>query len=142
MRLNHPQAEDVLRLYMLLHADHEGGNVSAHLAHLVASAHSDLFFSYAAALCGLAGPLHGLANEESLKFQLNLQRRLEKDDVKMTKTPHDVIIGRIKDFCAKEIQGGRVIPGFGHAVLRTTDPRYSLLRAWGEKYGQTSDVIR
>lgn len=52
--------QDLLRLYLALHGDHEGGNVSAHATHLVGSALSDPFLSYSAGLQGLAGPLHGL----------------------------------------------------------------------------------
>ena len=51
--------QDLLRLYLALHGDHEGGNVSAHATHLVGSALSDPFLSYSAGLQGLAGPLHG-----------------------------------------------------------------------------------
>lgn len=51
--------QDLLRLYLSLHSDHEGGNVSAHATHLVGSALSDPFLSYSAGLQGLAGPLHG-----------------------------------------------------------------------------------
>merc|ERR1719207_355601 len=60
--------KDVTRLYLMLHADHEGGNVSAHTTHLVGSALSDPYYSYAAGVCGLAGPLHGLANQECLRW--------------------------------------------------------------------------
>ena len=49
-------------------SDHEGGNVSAHATHLVGSALSDPYLSFAAGMCGLAGPLHGLANQEVLVF--------------------------------------------------------------------------
>ena len=54
--------QDLLRLYLALHGDHEGGNVSAHATHLVGSALSDPFLSYSAGLQGLAGPLHGYAS--------------------------------------------------------------------------------
>jgi len=59
---------ELMRLYLVLHADHEGGNVSAHSVHLVGSALSDPYLSFSAGLNGLAGPLHGLANQECLKF--------------------------------------------------------------------------
>lgn len=55
----HADFQDLLRLYLALHGDHEGGNVSAHTTHLVGSALSDPFLSYSAGLQGLAGPLHG-----------------------------------------------------------------------------------
>lgn len=58
-----PQFWDCMRLYFSLHADHEGGNVSAHATTLVASALSDPYLSFSAGLSGLAGPLHGLANQ-------------------------------------------------------------------------------
>ena len=59
-----------MRLYIVLHADHEGGNVSAHATHLVGSALSDPYLSFSAGMNGLAGPLHGLANQECLNFIL------------------------------------------------------------------------
>ena len=54
--------------FLLPHSDHEGGNVSAHTSHLVGSALSDPYLSFAAAMNGLAGPLHGLANQVRLFF--------------------------------------------------------------------------
>jgi citrate synthase len=59
---------ELMRLYLTIHSDHEGGNVSAHATHLVGSALSDPYLSFAAGMCGLAGPLHGLANQEVLVF--------------------------------------------------------------------------
>ncbi|KAF8403907.1 hypothetical protein HHK36_012013 [Tetracentron sinense] len=85
-----PKMLELMRLYVTIHTDHEGGNVSAHTAHLVASALSDPYLSFAAALNGLAGPLHGLANQ--------------------------------------------VVPGFGHGVLRKTDPRYMCQREFALKH--------
>lgn len=51
---------ELMRLYLTIHSDHEGGNVSAHTTHLVGSALSSPYLSLAAGLNGLAGPLHGL----------------------------------------------------------------------------------
>ena len=61
-------AKELMRLYQTIHSDHEGGNVSAHATHLVGSALSDPYLSFAAGMCGLAGPLHGLANQEVLRW--------------------------------------------------------------------------
>ena len=55
--------KECIRGYLSIHADHEGGNVSAHTCHLVGSALADPYLSYSAAMNGLAGPLHGLANQ-------------------------------------------------------------------------------
>lgn len=108
---------DYLRLYIAIHGDHEGGNVSAHTAHLVGSALSDPYLSYSAALLGLAGPLHGLANQEVLGWALDMQKQVgdnaSKDD--------------IKNFLWSTLKSGRVVPGYGHAVLRMPDPRFSAL---------------
>merc|ERR1712000_722015 len=68
--------EELMRLYLVIHSDHEGGNVSAHTTHLVASALSDPYLSLSAGLNGLAGPLHGLANQEVLRWLLDLKETL------------------------------------------------------------------
>jgi len=116
--------KEVTRLYLMLHADHEGGNVSAHTCHLVGSALSDPYYAWAAGLCGLAGPLHGLANQECLGWLLQVQKDLAGQEP----TP-EVITAYVE----KTLAEGRVIPGFGHAVLRNTDPRYMLEREFALK---------
>ncbi len=65
--------KECIRGYLSIHSDHEGGNVSAHTSHLVGSALSDPYLSYSAAMDGLAGPLHGLANQECLKWLTELK---------------------------------------------------------------------
>lgn len=117
--------KEVTRLYLMLHADHEGGNVSAHTTHLVGSALSDPYYSWAAGLCGLAGPLHGLANQECLAWLLDVQKEL--GDTKPTKAV-------MQEFVKKTLAEGKVIPGFGHAVLRKPDPRYMLERDFALKH--------
>ncbi|HEY3359956.1 MAG TPA: citrate (Si)-synthase [Polyangia bacterium] len=110
--------DDVARMYFILHSDHESGNVSAHTTHLVASALSDAYYSLSAGINGLAGPLHGLANEEVLrwvqKFMAGLGGKEPTEDV-------------IRAALVETLKTG-VIPGYGHAVLRKTDPRYMAQR--------------
>jgi citrate synthase len=113
----HVEFQDLLRLYLALHGDHEGGNVSAHTTHLVGSALSDAFLSYSAGLQGLAGPLHGLAAQEVLRWILQM-----KDAVPANPTEQDV-----KDYLWSTLKSGRVIPGYGHGVLRKPDPRFEAL---------------
>ena len=67
---------DLARLYFILHSDHESGNVSAHTMHLVGSALADPYRSFSAALNGLAGPLHGLANQECLSWLIEVKDHL------------------------------------------------------------------
>merc|ERR1711964_305788 len=108
---------DYLRLYLSVHGDHEGGNVSAHTCHLVGSALSDPYLAYAASLNGLAGPLHGLANQEVLNWILEVQREVGD-------SPTDQ---QITDALWATLKSGRVVPGYGHAVLRQPDPRFTAL---------------
>ncbi|XP_030372827.1 probable citrate synthase, mitochondrial isoform X2 [Scaptodrosophila lebanonensis] len=114
---------DLMRLYLVLHADHEGGNVSAHTTHLVGSALSDPYLSFSAAMCGLAGPLHGLANQEVLVWLTDLKKTIGEDP------KDDEIIKFVNDTLAS----GRVVPGYGHAVLRDTDPRFVLQNEFAMK---------
>ena len=117
--------KELMRLYMTIHADHEGGNVSAHTTHLVGSALSDPFLSYAAGMNGLAGPLHGLANQEVIKWIFEMQEQLGTDDP--TKE-------QIADYVQKTLSSGKVVPGYGHAVLRKTDPRFTAQMEFGKKH--------
>ncbi|MHB9040879.1 MAG: citrate (Si)-synthase [Melioribacteraceae bacterium] len=116
--------DDVARMYFILHSDHESGNVSAHTGHLVASALSDMYYAISAMLNGLAGPLHGLANEEVLRWLHGVM------DSMGGKVPTE---DEIKAFVYKTLETG-VIPGFGHAVLRKTDPRYTAQREFCLKH--------
>ncbi|KAL6309235.1 citrate synthase-like protein [Sparassis latifolia] len=97
---NHDLTE-YLRLYIAIHGDHEGGNASAHTSHLVGSTLSDPYLSYAAALYALAGPLHGLANQEVLRWQHNMQKEIGSNI-----TPEN-----IKDYLWKTLKSGQVVPG-------------------------------
>lgn len=111
--------DDVARLYFILHSDHESGNVSAHTGHLVASALSDIYYAVSALLDGLAGPLHGLANQEVLRW---IQGVMDKMGGKVPTEDE------MKKFVWDTLNSGQVIPGYGHAVLRKTDPRYKAQR--------------
>lgn len=111
-------ALDMMRLYQTIHADHEGGNVSAHATHLVGSALSDPYLSFAAGMTGLAGPLHGLANQEVLRWLRDVRSQLGDAPSKE----------QLTDFVWSTLKSGKVVPGFGHAVLRKTDPRYTCQR--------------
>ncbi len=108
--------KELMRLYMVIHADHEGGNVSAHATHLVGSALSDPYLSFAAGMTGLAGPLHGLANQEVIRWIEDMCKELNSDAP--TKA-------QIADYIQKTLVAGKVVPGYGHAVLRKTDPRFT-----------------
>jgi citrate synthase len=119
-----PEFADMMRLYLVLHSDHEGGNVSAFTTRVVGSALSDPYYSLAAGLCGLAGPLHGLANQECLIF---IQEMMQKYGGAPTEK-------QVEEYAWEVLNSGKVVPGYGHAVLRVTDPRFTAFHAFGEKH--------
>jgi citrate synthase len=115
---------ELLRLYATIHSDHEGGNVSAHATHLVGSALSDPYLALAAGMAGLAGPLHGLANQEVLRWLGEAAAKLGPDPGREA----------LRDYVWATLRSGRVVPGYGHAVLRKTDPRYTCQREFALKH--------
>ncbi|KHJ46572.1 citrate (Si)-synthase, eukaryotic [Trichuris suis] len=123
---------ELLRLYLIIHCDHEGGNVSAHTCHLVGSALSDPYLAFSASMAGLAGPLHGLANQEVLLF---LHRIMEEIGKNYTKEA-------LKQWVNKRLDSGLVIPGYGHAVLRKTDPRFLCQKQFAERFIKNDALIQ
>jgi citrate synthase len=123
---------ELMRLYLVIHADHEGGNVSAHATHLVGSALSDPYYAFAGGMTGLAGPLHGLANQEVLMWLKSVQAEIGT-------SPTDA---QVKDHLWATLKSGRVIPGYGHAVLRKTDPRFMAQREFALKHLPESPLFK
>ncbi len=128
-----PAFYNLMRLYLILHADHGGGNVSVHAARLVGSAWSDPYLAYSAGMNGLAGPLHGLANQQVVQFILEMQKALGS----MLPTRE-----QIAEYVRDMLKKGRVIPGFGHAVLRKTDPRFLAQKAFAEKHCPDDEFVQ
>jgi len=132
MGIENPEYADLSRLYFLLHSDHESGNVSAHATHLVGSALSDIYYAASAGLNGLAGPLHGLANQECLGWLLNVYKKYngvpKKED--------------LQAYAQETLSNGQVIPGYGHAVLRKTDPRFTAQLNFGLKHFPDGDIFQ
>ena len=122
-----PEFDELMRLYLVIHSDHEGGNASAHTTHLVGSTLADPYLSYAAGLNALAGPLHGLANQEVLGWIQDLQAKFAAEGKTVNKET-------ITAFAWETLNAGNVIPGYGHAVLRKTDPRYTCQRDFALKH--------
>ncbi len=125
--------DDVSRMYFIIHADHESGNVSAHTGHLVASSLSDVYYATSAMINGLAGPLHGLANQEVLRW---LQGLIDQTKGKLPSEEE------MKQYVWKTLNSGQVIPGYGHAVLRKTDPRYTVQREFCLKHLPNDDIFK
>ena len=123
---------DLVRLYLTLHSDHEGGNVSANTCHVVASSLADPYYAVSAGLSGLAGPLHGLASQECLRFVLGVQEEFHG-------VPTE---DELKKYVWKTLESGQVVPGYGHAVLRATDPRFTALHDFGVRFCKNDPVFR
>ncbi len=123
---------ELSRLYFILHSDHELGNVSAHATHLVASTLSDVYYAFSAGLNGLAGPLHGLANQESLAW---LNQICEQFGGLPTRQ-------QLHDFVWDTLKAGKVIPGYGHAVLRVTDPRFTAQLEFAREHFPEDTLVR
>ncbi len=125
--------KELMRLYLVIHADHEGGNVSAHATHLVGSALSDPYLSFAAGMTGLAGPLHGLANQEVIRWIEEMCKELNSEEP--TKE-------QIADYIHKTLNSGKVVPGYGHAVLRKTDPRFTAQMEFAKKHCADDPTVK
>ncbi|MBI2264970.1 MAG: citrate (Si)-synthase [Armatimonadetes bacterium] len=122
----------LMRLYFVLHSDHESGNVSAMTTATVSSALSNLFYALSAGLNGLAGPLHGLANQECLSWILETLATFGGVPT------HE----QLEKYAWDTLSSGRVVPGYGHAVLRITDPRFDAFLAFGKKHCSDDPVFQ
>lgn len=123
---------DLARLYFILHSDHESGNVSAHATHLVGSALSDVYYAFAAGLSGLAGPLHGLANQECLGWLLSVRQQFGGVPTRE----------QLYQFAWDTLNSGKVIPGYGHAVLRVPDPRFTAQMNFAKARFPQDELVR
>jgi citrate synthase len=124
--------QELCRLFFFLHADHEGGNVSAHTSYIVASALSDVYYAVSAGMDGLAGPLHGLANEDCLRWLLNMQKSFDKLPT----------TDQVDQYATDWLNNGKVIPGYGHPVLRVTDPRFTAQNKFGARYMPNDELYQ
>jgi citrate synthase len=127
-----PGYMDLMRLYFVIHSDHESGNVSAHATHLVGSALSDVYYATSAGMNGLAGPLHGLANQDCLKWLLDVRAKFDQFPTR----------DQLEQFAWDTLNAGQVIPGYGHAVLRKPDPRFMAQLEFGLKHMADDELFR
>eukprot|EP00250_Pteridium_aquilinum_P028047 c36507_g1_i1 orf=451-1827(-) len=113
-----PHIYEMMRMYLVIHSDHEGGAVSAHAVRLVGSALADPYLAFAAGMNGCAGPLHGLAIQESFRWLNKVFTEFGGPNA---------TISDLEDYVRRTLEAGQIIPGFGHAMLKKTDPRYTCL---------------
>ena len=127
-----PELTHLLRVFNILHMDHGGGNLSTFVGKAIASGHEDMFGSLAGAMAGLAGPLHGMANQECLRFLRTISK-----DIRDPSNEQDVA-----EYVDKLLNSGGVLYGFGHAVLRVEDPRATVQFALGERLAPNDSLFR
>ena len=130
--INNPDYEDLARLYFLIHSDHESGNVSAHATHLVGSALSDVYYSTSAGLNGLAGPLHGLANQECMAWLLDVYNTANGVPSRE----------ELRQIAWDTLNSGQLIPGYGHGVLKKTDPRFTVQFEFGKRCMPEDEIFQ
>jgi citrate synthase len=105
---------------LTLHADHEL-NASTFAARVTAATLSDIYSCVTSAIGALKGPLHGGANEDVIRMLLQVG-----DADKAVERVHEMLANKAK------------IPGFGHRVYRTEDPRATHLRKFSESLGKAT----
>jgi len=119
-----PVAVRAMDLALILHADHEL-NASTFAARVTAATLADLYAAIVSAISALSGPLHGGANEQVMK---------------MLKTIGEA--GRVDGYVSEALAAHKKIPGFGHRVYRTEDPRATHLRRMSEDLGERAGDTR
>jgi citrate synthase len=112
--------DHVFDVALTLHADHEL-NASTFAARVTAATLSDIYSAVTSAIGALKGPLHGGANEEVIRMLLEVGTS-------------DKAVERVHEMFAKKVK----IPGFGHRVYRTDDPRATHLRVMSEELGKST----
>ncbi|OWY24583.1 type I citrate synthase [Sphingobacteriales bacterium UPWRP_1] len=130
--IDSPEFKSLMRLYLTIHVDHEGGNASAHTTHLVGSTLSDAYLCFSAAMNALAGPLHGLANQEVIRWIFNMLEELG------TQRPSQE---QIEQYIRNTLAAGKVVPGYGHAVLRSPDPRFIAQMEFCKQYFPDDPIV-
>lgn len=107
----------IMRLFNVLHYDHGGGNLSTFVGKAVASGLEDMYGSLSASMAALAGPRHGGANQDCLRFVKDV---LSQVGEKATGQDVEALI-------RSRLKNNQLVFGFGHAVLRVEDPRATIL---------------
>ena len=123
---------ELSRLYFIIHSDHESGNASAHATHLTGSTLSDIYYAASSGMNALAGPLHGRANQEALSWLHGVNKHYG----------HLPDEAELREFAWNTLKDGHVIPGYGHAVLRKTDPRYAVLLEFGKEHFPEDPIFK
>ena len=135
--LNVPNGDEkaltpVFKLFNILHYDHGGGNLSTFVGKAVASGLEDMYGSMSAAMCALAGPRHGKANQECLEFV---------QEVLISVGP-DATPKKVEAHVRSRLESKQLVFGFGHAVLRVEDPRATVQYDYAKKHYPNNPLVK
>ncbi len=129
---NTHELTEVMQLFNILHYDHGGGNLSTFVGKAVASGLEDMYGSISAAMCALAGPKHGRANQDCLEFIESIMKEVGADA-----TPK-----QLEALIRHRLANNQLIYGFGHAILRVEDHRATVLYEKGLKSYPNHPLIK
>jgi citrate synthase len=129
---NKKELLQVFKLFNILHFDHGGGNLSTFVGKAVASGLEHIYGSMTAAMCALAGPRHGRANQDCLEFVQEVLKSVGENA-----TPKQV-----EEFIRKRLANNQLVFGFGHAVLRVEDPRARVFFEYAQKHFPQHPLVK
>ncbi|MBI5272787.1 MAG: citrate (Si)-synthase [Chlamydiia bacterium] len=127
-----PELIQVMRLFDVLHFDHDGGNLSTFVGKAVASGLENMHGSLAAAMTALAGSRHGRANQDCLEFVQGV----------LKETGELATAADIERLIRKKLQNDELVYGFGHAVLRVEDPRATVCYQYCQKHFSAHPLVK
>lgn len=122
---------EVFRLFNILHYDHGGGNLSTFVGKAIASGLEGMYGSICGAMCGLAGPRHGRANQDCLTFVHGI----------LDKLGDHASESDVEALLRKRIDNKELVFGFGHAVLRAEDARATIFYDYAEKHFKDHPLV-
>ena len=129
---NQAKLAEAFKLFNVLHYDHGGGNLSTFVGKAVASGLEDMYGSLTAAMCALAGPRHGRANQDCLEF---VREVLEEVGESATSA-------QVEKLIRDRLATNKLVFGFGHAVLRVEDPRATVMYAYLQKHFPSHPLVK
>ncbi len=120
------------KLFNILHYDHGGGNLSTFVGKAVASGLEDMFGSICSAMCALAGPRHGKANQDCLEFVLEV----------LGEVGENATADEVEALIRSRLENNKLVFGFGHAVLRVEDPRATVQYDFVKKHYPDHPLVK
>lgn len=126
------QLSEVFRLFNILHYDHGGGNLSAFVGKAIASGLEDMYGAICGAMCALAGPRHGKANQDCLTFVHGMLDKLGENASESD----------VEALLRERIDNKELVFGFGHAVLRAEDARATIFYDYAKTHFSADPLVK